>query len=155
MSVVAVKMIDISLALALLSALPQVIASAETRSSPAQISSVSRTGDETLYVLFVRSERGDDIRRIRATKKGPPCEGFFGGDEVAAAYDVSIVTLTTGSRTCQLDIQEISPQGGDDAAGTTRGRLRRHAPGRRGGRWLAAGRGSSPLIPRHERREHG
>jgi hypothetical protein len=128
--------------LAMLSALPQVIASAETRSSPAQISSVSRAGDETFYVLFVRLEKGNDMRRIRATKKGPPCEGFFGGDEVAAVYDVNIVTLTTGSRACRLDIQEISPQS-DDAAGTTRGRLRRQAPCRRGGRRLAAGRSST------------
>jgi len=132
--------------LTLLSVLPQVVASAETRSSPAQISSVSRAGDETLYVLFVRLEKGNDMRRIRATKKGPPCEGFFGGDEVAAVYDVNIVTLTTGPRTCRLDILEISPQS-DDAAGTTRGRLRRQAPSRRGGRQLAANRRSSQLTP--------
>src|SRR4029450_13329426 len=113
--------------LAMLSVLPRVIASPETRSGPAEISSVSRAGDETFYVLFVRLEKGNETRRIRATKKGPPCEGFFGGDEVAAVYDVNIVTLTTGSRACRLDIQEISPQS-DDAAGTTRGRLRGQAP---------------------------
>ena len=132
--------------LTLLLALPQQIASAETRSSPAEISSVSRAGDETLYVLFVRLEKGNDMRRIRATKKGPPCDGFFGGDEVAAVYDVNIVTLTTGSRTCRLDIVEISPQS-DDAAGTTRGRLRRQVPLRRGGGQMAAGRVSSRLTP--------
>lgn len=134
--------------LTLLSAWPQVIVSAETRSSPAQISSVSRAGDETFYVLFVRPEKGNDLRRIRATRKGPPCEGFFGGDEVVAVYDVNVVTLTTGPRTCRLDIQEISPQS-DDAAGTTRGRGRRQDPSRRGGRQLAAGRGSTPLTPLH------
>jgi hypothetical protein len=131
--------------LTLLSVLTRVVVSAETRSSPAQISSVSRVGDETLYVLFVRIERGNDMRRIRATKKGSPCEGFFGGDEVAAVYDVNIVTLTTGPRTCRLDILEISPQS-DDAAGTTRGRPRLQVPSRRGGRKLAAGRRRSQLT---------
>jgi hypothetical protein len=121
-------MIAILLVSALLSALPQGVTSAETLSSRAQISSVSRAGDETLYVVFVRPEKGDDVRRIRARKKGPPCEGFFGGDEVAVVYDVNVVTLTTDSRTCRLDIQEISPQGGD-AAGTMRGRPRRPDPG--------------------------
>jgi hypothetical protein len=120
---------SITLALALLTLL-QVDASAETRSSPAQIWSVSRAGDETWYVLSVRSEKGDDMRRILATKKGSPCEGFFGGDEVAAVYDVNVVTLTAGSRTCRLDVQEISPQGGADGTGTTRGRgrLQRQVP---------------------------
>lgn len=117
-------MIGIFLALALLSVFPQVVASAETRSS-AQIARVSRRGDETVYLVFVKSEKGDFWRRIRATKAGSPCEGFFGGDEIAAVYDVDIVTLTTGSRTCRLDIEEISSQGGDAAAGTMRGRPRR------------------------------
>ena len=130
--------------LTLLSGLPRVVASAETRSSPAQISSVSRAGDETLYVLFVRIEKGSDTRRIRATKKGPPCEGFFGGDEVAAVYDVDVnlITLTTGSRTCRLDIEEISSQGGDAAAGTMRGRPRRE-PRRR------CRLGAACVRPRH------
>jgi hypothetical protein len=101
-----------------------VVASAETRSS-AQIARVSRQGDETVYLVFVKSEKGDFWRRIRATKAGSPCEGFFGGDEIAAVYDVDIITLTTGSRTCRLDIEEISSQGGDAAAGTMRGRPRR------------------------------
>jgi hypothetical protein len=117
-------MIGIFLALALLSVFPQVVASAETRSS-AQIARVSRQGDETVYLVFVKSEKGDFWRRIRATKAGSPCEGFFGGDEVAVVYDVDIITLTTGSRTCRLDIEEISSQGGDAAAGTMRGRPRR------------------------------
>jgi hypothetical protein len=117
-------MMGIFFALALLSVFPQVVASAETRSS-AQIARVSRRGDETVYLVFVKSEKGDFWRRIRATKAGSPCEGFFGGDEVAAVYDVDIVTLTTGSRTCRLDIEEISSQGGDAAAGTMRGRPRR------------------------------
>src|SRR4029453_19320274 len=118
-------MMGIFFALALLSVFPQVVASAaETRSS-AQIARVSRRGGETVYLVFVRSEKGDFWRRIRATKAGSPCEGFFGGDEVAAVYDVDIVTLTTGSRTCRLDIEEISSQGGDAAAGTMRGRPRR------------------------------
>jgi hypothetical protein len=117
-------MIGIFLALALLSVFPQVVASAETRSS-AQIARVSRQGDETVYLVFVKSEKGDFWRRIRATKAGSPCEGFFGGDEIAAVYDVDIITLTTGSRTCRLDMEEISSQGGDAAAGTMRGRPRR------------------------------
>jgi hypothetical protein len=116
-------MIGIFLALALLSVFPQVVASAETRSS-AQIARVSRQGDETVYLVFVKSEKGDFWRRIRATKAGSPCEGFFGGDEIAAVYDVDIIILTTGSKTCRLDIEEIS-QGGDAAAGTMRGRPRR------------------------------
>jgi hypothetical protein len=117
-------MIGIFLALALLSVSPQVVASAETRSS-AQIARVSRQGDETVYLVFVKSEKGDFWRRIRATKAGSPCEGFLGGDEVAAVYDVDIITLTTSSRTCRLDIEEISSQGGEAAAGTMRGRPRR------------------------------
>src|SRR4030095_6095670 len=122
-------MIGIFLALALLSVFPQVVASAETRSS-AQIARVFRQGDETVYLVFVKSEKGDFWRRLRATKAGSPCEGFFGGDEVAAIYDVDIIILTTGSRTCRLDIEEISSQGGDGAGGTMRGGPRR-APRRR------------------------
>src|SRR4029434_2272962 len=112
-------MIGVFLALALLSVFPQVVASAETRSS-AQIARVSRQGDETVYLVFVKSEKGDFWRRIRATKAGSSCEGFFGRDEVAAVYDADIIILTTGSRTCRLDIEEISSQGGDAAAGTMR-----------------------------------
>jgi hypothetical protein len=134
-------MIGIFLALALLSAFPQVVAFAETRSS-AQIARVSRQGDETVYLVFVKSEKGDFWRRIRATKAGSPCEGFFGGDEIAAVYDVDIITLTTGSRTCRLDIEEISSQGGDAAAGTMRGRPRRE-PRRRS---LV---GAARVRPRH------
>ena len=110
--------------MALLWVFPQGVASAETRSS-AQIARVSRRGDETVYLVFVKSENGDLWRCLRATKAGSPCEGFFGGDEVAAVYDVDIVTLTTGSRTYRLDIEKISSQGGVAAAGTTRGRPRR------------------------------
>src|SRR4030095_334135 len=117
-------MIGSFLALALLSVFPQVVASAET-GQRARTPRVSRQRHETVYLVFVRSEKGDFWRRIRATKAGSPCEGFFGGDEVAAVYDVDIVTLTTGSRTCRLDIEEISSQGGDAAAGTMRGRPRR------------------------------
>src|SRR4030095_10212444 len=133
-------MIGSFLALALLSVFPQVVASAET-GSRAQIARVSRQRDETVYLVFVRSEKGDFWRRIRATKAGSPCEGFFGGDEVAAVYDVDIITLTTGSRTCRLDIEEISSQGGDAAAGTMRGRPRRE-PRRR-----CLG-GGAPVRPR-------
>jgi hypothetical protein len=134
-------MIGVFLALALLSVFPQVVASAETRSS-AQIARVSRQGDETVYLVFVKSEKGDSWRRIRATKAGSPCEGFFGGDEIAAVYDVDIIILTTGSRTCRLDIEEISSQGGDAAGGTMRGRPRRE-PRRR--RLL----GAACVRPRH------
>jgi hypothetical protein len=121
-------MIHIFLELALLSLVLQGVASGEALSSSAQISSVSRAGDETLYVLFLRPENGDGVRRIRATKKGPPCEGFFGGGEVAAVYDFNTVTLTTGSSTCRLDIQEDLPQGVDAPPGIMRGRPRRQDP---------------------------
>src|SRR4030095_6519105 len=90
---------------------------------------------------FREGREGDLWRRIRATKGGSPCEGFFGGDEVAAIYDVDVITLTTGARTCRLDIEEISSQGGDAAAGTMRGRPRRE-PRRR-----CLG-GGAPVRPR-------
>jgi hypothetical protein len=69
-------MIGIFLALALLSVFPQVVASAETRSS-AQIARVSRQGDETAYLVFVKSEKGDFWQQHTGNEGGVAVRGVF------------------------------------------------------------------------------